>query len=188
VAVLADETLKMIARELVATVRKNATIDWTVRENVRAGLRVFVKRILRKYGYPPTSRSGPPVPCSSRPRCCRRRGREAEQSARTTRSVKKPARWILRLTGRPCRCNIVGTKEAGMIKTLQKHGNSQALVIDKGIMEALGIDLDSPLQITVSGNSLIVTPVHVGIGREAVAEAIAELRPKYGKMLERLAK
>jgi type I restriction enzyme, R subunit len=53
VAVLADETLKMIARELVATVRKNATIDWTVRENVRAGLRVFVKRILRKYGYPP---------------------------------------------------------------------------------------------------------------------------------------
>lgn len=75
-----------------------------------------------------------------------------------------------------------------MVKTLQKHGNSQALVIDKGIMEALGIDMDSPLQITVSGNSLIVTPVHVGVGREAVAEAIAELRPKYGDMLERLAK
>ena len=35
------------------TVRKNVTIDWTVRENVRAQLRVFVKRILRKYGYPP---------------------------------------------------------------------------------------------------------------------------------------
>jgi type I restriction enzyme R subunit len=34
-------------------VRKNVTIDWTVRENVRAQLRVLVKRILRKYGYPP---------------------------------------------------------------------------------------------------------------------------------------
>lgn len=42
-----------IARELVETVRKNVTIDWTVRENVRAQLRVIVKRILRKYGYPP---------------------------------------------------------------------------------------------------------------------------------------
>ena len=42
-----------IARELVATVRKNVTIDWTIRENVRAQLRVIVKRILRKYGYPP---------------------------------------------------------------------------------------------------------------------------------------
>jgi type I restriction enzyme R subunit len=53
VKVLGDDTLKMIARELVETVRKNVTIDWTVRENVRASLRVLVKRILRKYGYPP---------------------------------------------------------------------------------------------------------------------------------------
>ena len=41
-----------IARELVKAVRKNVTIDWTVRENVRAQLRVIVKRILRKYGCP----------------------------------------------------------------------------------------------------------------------------------------
>ncbi len=53
VKVLGDETVKTIARELVATVRKNVTIDWTIRENVRAQLRVLVKRILRKYGYPP---------------------------------------------------------------------------------------------------------------------------------------
>jgi len=50
---LGDSTLKTIARELVDTVRRNTTIDWTVRENVRAHLRVLVKRILRKYGYPP---------------------------------------------------------------------------------------------------------------------------------------
>ena len=53
VQVLGDETLRTIARELVQTVRKNVTIDWTLREDVRARLRVFVKRTLRRYGYPP---------------------------------------------------------------------------------------------------------------------------------------
>jgi type I restriction enzyme R subunit len=53
VKVLGDATLKTIARELVDTVRRNTTIDWTVRDNIRANLRVLVKRILRKYGYPP---------------------------------------------------------------------------------------------------------------------------------------
>ncbi len=53
VKVLGEPTLRIIAQELVKTVRANVSIDWTVRENVRAQLRVFVKRILRKYGYPP---------------------------------------------------------------------------------------------------------------------------------------
>ncbi|MGE3578211.1 MAG: type I restriction endonuclease subunit R [Vicinamibacterales bacterium] len=53
VKVLGDDTLRAIARELVETVRKNVTIDWTVRQNVRAQLRVLVKRILKKHGYPP---------------------------------------------------------------------------------------------------------------------------------------
>jgi type I restriction enzyme R subunit len=53
VKVLGEPTLTKIARELAEMVKKNVTIDWTVRENVRAQLRVLVKRILRKYGYPP---------------------------------------------------------------------------------------------------------------------------------------
>jgi len=53
VKVLGEPTLKQIAQEIVKTVRQNVTIDWTLRENVRAQLRVLVKRILRKYGYPP---------------------------------------------------------------------------------------------------------------------------------------
>jgi type I restriction enzyme R subunit len=53
VAVLGDETLRDIARELVATVKANVKIDWTVREDVRAQLRVFVKRCLKRHGYPP---------------------------------------------------------------------------------------------------------------------------------------
>jgi type I restriction enzyme R subunit len=50
---LGDATLRAIARELVDTVRRNVSIDWTVKESVRAKLRVIVKRVLRKHGYPP---------------------------------------------------------------------------------------------------------------------------------------
>ncbi len=53
VKLLGDETLKRIAHELVQTVKQNVSIDWTVRESVRAKLRIMIKRTLRKYGYPP---------------------------------------------------------------------------------------------------------------------------------------
>ena len=58
--VLGDATLKTIARELVEKVRNNITIDWTQRESVQAKLRLMVKKILKKYGYPQTSRRRPP--------------------------------------------------------------------------------------------------------------------------------
>jgi len=51
--VLGDNQLKVIARELADSIRNNTTIDWTLKESVKAKLRVLVKRILRKYGYPP---------------------------------------------------------------------------------------------------------------------------------------
>jgi len=53
VKVLGDEVLRTIAQELLRAVRNNVTIDWTVRENIRAQMRVMIKRILRRYGYPP---------------------------------------------------------------------------------------------------------------------------------------
>ena len=53
VKVLGDEILKNIAREIADKVRKNATIDWTMKESARAKLMVIVKRTLTKYGYPP---------------------------------------------------------------------------------------------------------------------------------------
>ena len=53
VEVLGDDTLKLIAQELLRSVRNSITIDWAVRENVRAKMRVIIKRILRRYGYPP---------------------------------------------------------------------------------------------------------------------------------------
>ena len=56
VLVLGDDKLKLIAQELVKAVKGNLTIDWSVRENVRANMRVIIKRILNKYGYPPDKR------------------------------------------------------------------------------------------------------------------------------------
>ena len=57
VAVLGDEKLATIARELVETIRNSVTIDWTLRENVRAQLRVRVRRLLARHGYPPDKRA-----------------------------------------------------------------------------------------------------------------------------------
>ncbi len=51
--VLGDETLRTIAGELVTSIRQNLTIDWTVKDSVRAKLQLTVKRLLRKYDYPP---------------------------------------------------------------------------------------------------------------------------------------
>ena len=51
--VMGDDQLQTIAREVAEKVRKNATIDWAVKESVRARLMVIVRRILKKYGYPP---------------------------------------------------------------------------------------------------------------------------------------
>jgi antitoxin component of MazEF toxin-antitoxin module len=74
-----------------------------------------------------------------------------------------------------------------MIKTLKKHGNSMALVIEKPMMEALGITEETPLQVTVNGNALVVTPANVGVGPERMKAVIKGIRKKYGPMLKRLA-
>src|SRR5690606_35642115 len=53
VKILGDEILKAIARELVVSVKNSVTIDWDKKESVQAKMRVIIKRILKKYGYPP---------------------------------------------------------------------------------------------------------------------------------------
>ena len=53
VQAMGDDKLKVIAAELITKVRQSVTIDWTLRESARAKIKVMVKRILNKYGYPP---------------------------------------------------------------------------------------------------------------------------------------
>ncbi len=50
---LGDKALKQMAKELVNMLRKNTTIDWTIKESIQAKLRVYIKRLLKKYNYPP---------------------------------------------------------------------------------------------------------------------------------------
>jgi len=53
VQAMGDDKLKLIAAELITQVKKSVTIDWTLRESARARIKVMVKRILNKHGYPP---------------------------------------------------------------------------------------------------------------------------------------
>ena len=51
--IMGDDKLKLIAHELLTSLRANISVDWAQRDSARARMRVLVKRILRKYGYPP---------------------------------------------------------------------------------------------------------------------------------------
>ncbi len=74
-----------------------------------------------------------------------------------------------------------------MVKRLTKHGNSLALVLDRGVLDLLEIDADTPLSITTDGKCLIVTPVRDPERQKRFRAALAEGTRRYGKMLKRLA-
>jgi antitoxin component of MazEF toxin-antitoxin module len=73
-----------------------------------------------------------------------------------------------------------------MVKTLQKYGNSYALIIDKAILDATGITPETQLKVTVLGDSLTITPSNVGLGRERVDEIMSRVERDYGKALKKL--
>jgi antitoxin component of MazEF toxin-antitoxin module len=74
-----------------------------------------------------------------------------------------------------------------MIKKLRKQGNGQVLPIDRSIMESMAIDKNTPLQVTVTGNTLVVTPAHVGVGEEKLKRSVSKMRKRYGRTLRNLA-
>ena len=74
-----------------------------------------------------------------------------------------------------------------MIKTLVSHGNSAALIIDKPILELLKVDMDTPLEITTDGESLVISPVHDRERGEKFRTALKKVNKKHGKTLKKLA-
>jgi antitoxin MazE len=74
-----------------------------------------------------------------------------------------------------------------MVKRLTKHGNSLALVIDRGVLDLLEIDAGTPLSVTTDGKSLVVTPVKHERAERAFRTALREGNRRYGRMLKRLA-
>jgi len=74
-----------------------------------------------------------------------------------------------------------------MIKKLSKHGNSLALVIDRSILDLLGINEKTSLEMSTDGESLIVAPVRDKKRRQKFEQALASSNERYGKALKRLA-
>ena len=74
-----------------------------------------------------------------------------------------------------------------MIKTLSKHGNSLALVIDRGVLDLLKIDEDTPLDISTDGQVLVVSPVRDAEHQEKFQTALKAANRRYGRALKRLA-
>lgn len=73
------------------------------------------------------------------------------------------------------------------MKTLTRHGNSLALVIEKPILELLGADADTPFDVTTDGHALILTPVKDAARRKRFLAALDDTNRKYGKALKKLA-
>lgn len=74
-----------------------------------------------------------------------------------------------------------------MIKTLAKHGNSLALVIERPILELLGADSDTPFEITTDGQVLILSPVRDPERRQSFTAALGKVNDRYQKALKKLA-
>jgi hypothetical protein len=74
-----------------------------------------------------------------------------------------------------------------MVKRLTKHGNSLALVIEKGVLDLLDIDSDTPLSITTDGRCLVIAPIRDAGRHKRFRAALDEGNRRYGKMLRRLA-
>lgn len=74
-----------------------------------------------------------------------------------------------------------------MIKKLTKHGNSMALVIDKGVLDLLDIREDTPLDISTDGKILMVSPVRDEARKRQFEDALGKVNKRYGRALKRLA-
>ena len=75
-----------------------------------------------------------------------------------------------------------------MIKRLSKHGNSLALVIDRGVLDLLKIDARTPLEISTDGELILISPVRDARRQARFHRALAAANKRYGRMLQRLAK
>lgn len=74
-----------------------------------------------------------------------------------------------------------------MVKTLIKHGNSYALVIDRAILELLRVDPDTPLQLTTNGDTLLISPVRDAKRQRQLGKSLEKINRRYGDDLKRLA-
>lgn len=83
---------------------------------------------------------------------------------------------------------MIAALDTGLVKTLTRHGNSLALVLDKPILEMLGIGPETPLQISTDGHRLIIVPKREPLSEEAFKAALRGVNDEFGDVLKNLAK
>lgn len=82
---------------------------------------------------------------------------------------------------------MTSTRRPSLTKTLVKHGNSLALVIDRPILDLLGIGEETPLTVSTDGQCLVLTPVKSTEHRARVRASMQKVHTRYAKALKRLA-
>jgi len=75
-----------------------------------------------------------------------------------------------------------------MLKKLTRHGNSLALVLDKGVLDLLNIDSETPLEISTDGSLLLISPVRDEKRRRQFQDALEKTNTRYRRVLKRLAR
>ena len=75
-----------------------------------------------------------------------------------------------------------------MIKSIRKVGNGTALPLDRAILEQMGLEAGSDVQITMKGRTMVVEPINIGIGEDEVKRHTKWARKQYGDVLRELAK
>jgi antitoxin MazE len=73
-----------------------------------------------------------------------------------------------------------------MYKNFTKHGNSYAVVIDKPIMELLGMSPETTLELTTNGSALTITPVRDAKRRKTIEESLERANKRFGKVFKKL--
>ena len=87
-----------------------------------------------------------------------------------------------------CINNVITLKEVSVIKTLVKHGNSMALVIERPVLELLGATAETAFEVVTDGYTLILSPVKDTAHSANVRESMDRIGKRYAKSFEELAK
>ncbi len=73
-----------------------------------------------------------------------------------------------------------------MTKKLTRHGNSAALVLDKALLEVLNVHMDTPLEVTTDGKSIIISPQRAPSAEASLLESLERINRKHGSVLRKL--
>ena len=125
-----EPALRVIALELVKSLKGNITVDWMHRDAARARLRVLVKRVLRKYGYPPDPKTRPCKTCFSRPRCSQQLGLP---QLKLSQELRLNRRQLPSSRPSPCASSHMRSQLSPILNTKTRNPERRQLVVAQAL-------------------------------------------------------